>query len=157
MNVRIRSCHAGDAPPLFAVFTEAVRTGAASHYTAAQCAAWAPLDTMPASWPDLLAALDTRVAESGGEIAGFMAATPDGYVDLAFVRPRWMGRSVAQALHDDLLERARARGLTRLSTHASHPARRFFARNGWQVDHPETVDRNGEQLERFAMSLTLDP
>ncbi|NRB19314.1 MAG: GNAT family N-acetyltransferase [Rhodobacteraceae bacterium] len=110
---------------------------------------------MPDKWPGRLATLNVWVAEADGEIAGFMAATPQGYIDFAFLRPRWMGRSVAQALYDVILERARSADLTRMTTHASLMARPFFARQGWQVDKMEIVDRNGEQLKRFAMSLTL--
>lgn len=156
MNVTIRTFDPRDATTLYAIFFEAIRVGAAAHYSTAQRLAWAAHADMPAGWPDKLAAHDTFVAETGGEVAGFMAATPDGYIDLAFVRPRWMGRNVAQALYDCVLERAHRRGLTRLTTHASHLARPFFARQGWQVDTTENSDKNGEVLTNFAMSLDLE-
>jgi len=159
VSIDIRAYHPDDAATLFAIFVEAVRIGAATHYTPAQCLAWAPDTDMPSNWPDRLASLETWVAkadsEIGCEIAGFMAATPQGYVDLAFVRPRWMGRSVAQALYECVLERARRDKLTHLTTHASLLARPFFARQGWQVDATEMIDRNGEVLRRFAMSVNL--
>ncbi|NIZ59504.1 GNAT family N-acetyltransferase [Sedimentitalea sp. CY04] len=156
MSVTIRAYHPDDARTLYSIFSEAIHKGTVAHYSAAQRQAWAPSADMPDWWPDSLAKLETWVAEAGGEIAGFMCATPQGYVDFTYVRPRWMGRSVAQALYDITLERARGRNLTRLTTHASLMARPFFARQGWQVDEMEIVDRNGEQLKRFAMSLTLD-
>ena len=159
MNVSVRPHDPrtkGEAAALYAIFVEAVRVGAKDHYSQAQRRVWAPHDQMPDGWPDRIARLETWVGEANGEIAGFMAADEDGYVDLAFVRPRWMGRGVAQALHGRVVERARKRGLTRLTTHASHLARRFFVRRGWQVDYPETVERDGEVLERFAMFLNLE-
>jgi putative acetyltransferase len=155
VNVEVRAYRPDDATRLYAIFIESIRVGAANHYTHAQRLAWAPEPDMRAGWPDQLAALETWVAQVDDDIAGFMGATPQGYIDLAFVRPRWMGRGVAQALYDCIFERARGRGLTRLTTHASLLAQPFFARQGWQVDTPETVDRNGEALKRFAMSLTL--
>ncbi|AZV77561.1 GNAT family N-acetyltransferase [Parasedimentitalea marina] len=155
MSVTTRAYHTDDAETLFAIFYEAIHDGASAHYSLAQRQAWAPGSTMPATWPDRLAALDVCVAQSDGEIAGFMAASLQGYIDFAFVRPRWMGRSVAQTLYDVILERARGANLTRMTTHASLLARPFFARQGWQVDEMEIVDINGEQLKRFAMSLTL--
>ncbi|MVO15810.1 GNAT family N-acetyltransferase [Parasedimentitalea huanghaiensis] len=155
MSVSTRTYHRGDAETLFEIFVEAIHDGASAHYTDAQLHAWAPSQDMPDSWPYTMAKLETWVAEAKGEIAGFMCATPQGYIDLAYVRPCWMGRSVAQTLYDVILKRARNTDLTRMTTHASLMARPFFARQGWQVDEMEIVDRNGEQLKRFAMSLTL--
>jgi putative acetyltransferase len=158
VNVEIRAYYPGtdrEAATLFAIFFEAVRDGAGDHYTLAQRQAWAPDTEMPTQWPDKLAKLHTVVAEVDDEIAGFMAATPQGYVDLAFVRPRWMGRGVAQAVYDGIVEWARRSDLTCLTTHAGHLARPFSARQGWQVDTIETIDRNGEALTRFAMSVEL--
>lgn len=155
MSVTTRVYTPNDAETLFTIFVEAIHEGAAAHYTHAQRMAWAPNSEMSATWPARLAALEVIVAESDDEIAGFMAVTSEGYIDSTYVRPRWMGRSVAQALYDVVLERAHADTLPRMTTHASLLARPFFAKQGWQVDEMEIVDRNGEQLKRFAMSLTL--
>ena len=162
MNVHIRlydQTAPGEDATLYGIFFEAARIGARDHYTDAQRQAWAPHCDMPKGWADKLGQMQTWVGEVEGEVAGFMAmrddSPTDGYLDIAFVRPRWMGRGVAQALYGIILERARARGLIRLTTHASHLARPFFARQGWRVDYPETVERDGEALERFAMSLDL--
>jgi putative acetyltransferase len=156
VNVQIRPYHSPEAAALYAVFVEAVQIGAADHYTLAQRLAWAPDQPMPDGWPDRLATPETWVADVDGAIAGFMAVSTAGYIDLAFVRPRWMGRAVAQAVYERIVERAQRADLPCLTTHASHPARHFFARNGWQVDAAEIVDRNGESLTRFAMSLILE-
>ena len=162
MNVRLRPYdpqRKGEDAALYDIFFEAARTGARDHYTDAQRRAWVPHRNMPNGWAGKLAQMQTWVAEVENEVAGFMAlredSQSDGYIDLAFVRPRWMGRGVAQALYGIILERAHAGGLTRLTTHASHLARPFFARVGWRVDYPETVEKDGEALERFAMSLEL--
>ena len=84
-----------------------------------------------------------------------MAVEPGGYLDLAFVLPEYIGRGVAKALYCEVLEWADKEGLDRLTVHASHQARRFFLRQGWTIDYAETVERNSQKLERFAMSLML--
>jgi len=159
VNVQVRGYDPGDAAVLYAIFVEAARDGTTNHYTPAQRLAWAPDTSMAPEWPGKLAALDTWVAMAENEIAGFMAATQRGYIDLAYVRPRWMGRGVAQALYDRIVERARGRSLSRLTTHASLSARSFFLRQGWRVENGETIERNiernGEALTRFAMSIDL--
>lgn len=157
MTLRLRPYHEGDSDTLFAIYVDAVRNGTRDHYSEAQRRAWAPTTTPPPLWAARLGGYDTDVALLNGEIAGFMATSAEGYVDLAFVRPCMARRGVGQALHDALLKRASARGLTRLSTHASHLAKPFFARNGWQVEAPEQIDRNGVTLERFAMERHLSP
>lgn len=152
----VRRYRDGDAPSVYEVFLQAVHEGAARHYSAAQRSAWAPLGEMPAGYPARLERMNTFVAEDTRGIAGVMAATPEGYLDLAFVRPNWMGRGMAQALYSPIIEDAQDRQITRMTTHASHLAKPFFLKNGWKVDGAETVLRQGVGLDRFAMSLTLD-
>ena len=86
-----------------------------------------------------------------------MSLRPDGYLDLAFVLPEVMGKGHAAALYDALLALAEEAGIMRLWVHASHLARRFFGRRGWQVDEAEVVELRGEALTRFQMSLELGP
>ncbi|XHO07459.1 hypothetical protein ACEQUB_p00705 (plasmid) [Ralstonia syzygii] len=50
--VRIRSFHPGDEPALHAIFYSAVHQLAATHYTAAQSAAWAPADRGTTTQPN---------------------------------------------------------------------------------------------------------
>ncbi len=155
-DLSVRRATAQDHVALYGVYYKSVRHGAAAFYTTEQRAAWAPSEQPSSPTTDPDDTLLRWVAEVNGKIIGFMAVTPDGYIDLAFVLPEWMGQGVAQALYDQLLEWARRNGLTRLTAHASHFARRFFDKQGWQVDHPEIIARNGQELERFIMSLELE-
>ncbi|MEC3860874.1 GNAT family N-acetyltransferase [Mesobacterium sp. TK19101] len=138
------------------VFYDAVRQGAATFYTAEQRAAWAPTPDPDPNLPDKLLQQACFVAVQDDRIVGLMSLAEGGYLDMAFVRPEVMGKGVATALHGAVLDEARAQGKTRLTTHASHLARRFFGRNGWQVDFEEDVALRGQVLHRFGMSLSLD-
>ncbi len=51
---------------------------------------------------------------------------------------------------------AQERGLGRLFTDASFPARRFFARRGWSVRRAQKVARRGAVLINFRMERRLD-
>ena len=150
----LRPYRAEDRAACAAVFFRAVREGAARAYDAAQREAWAP--DGPEEGPDRLLDQWCLVAERDGRVAGFMAITPEGYLDMAFVLPEEMRRGTAGRLYDALLAQARAAGLSRLTVHASHLARPFLERRGWLVDAPERVTRNGQHLDRFAMSLKLE-
>ena len=150
---RIRPYRADDSAACHAVYVRAVREGAAPFYTLDQRMAWAPNTVRPAGMPDKLLDQWAWVAEDDRQITGFMSLRPDGYLDMAFVMPEVMGRGTAAALYDTLIARARAESLPRLTVHASHLARRFLDRRGWQVDAAEQHPVGGQTLERFAMSL----
>ncbi len=155
-RTRIRAYRADDRAACHHVFYRAVHEGAAAFYDADQRAAWAPSAQPDLSKPDKLLDQWCWIAEGAeGGVIGFMSLRRDGYLDVAFVLPEAQGTGVANALLDALIARARAEGLTRLTVHASHLARRFFAKHGWQVDHAEAHPARGQTLERFAMSLML--
>jgi putative acetyltransferase len=155
MSPTLRAYRASDRAACRHVFHRAVREGAADAYTAAQLVAWSPTDAFDPSEPDDLLQQVCLVAEQDGRIAGFMSLWPDGYLDMAFVLPEARGTGVADALYAALLDHARAEGINRLTVHASHLARRFFLKRGWQVDAAEDYPLRGQTLERFAMSLPL--
>ncbi len=153
--IRVRPYRAEDAGVLGAVFFEAVRIGAAPKYTAEQREAWAPERPSAGVWAARLAGLVTLVAEGDSGVLGFMALRGDGYLDLAFLRPDQRGKGVADALLRAVLDEARARGLTRLTTEASAMARSFFLRHDWQDLGAQEVVRRGVSLENFRMALEL--
>ena len=153
----IRPYRPDDRAAVARIFYRAVREGAAAFYDDAQRAAWAPRDTPDPTKPDKLLDQWCWVAEDGGRITGFMSLCDDGYLDMAFVLPEVMGKGHAAALYDTLLQKARSQGFPRLTVHASHLARPFFVRRGWQVDKAELHPSNGQVFERFAMSLALAP
>lgn len=155
----LRRYRDGDADGCAAVFERAVHEGAARHYTAEQRAAWAPPGPRPREaalrFADRLARQITWVAVRGTDIAGFMSLRPDGYVDFTYVAPEEMGSGLAGRLYERILGEARALGLTRLTSEASHLARPFFARHGWRIDAPQEVERLGVKIPNFRMSLDL--
>lgn len=155
--VRVRAYREGDAPRLAQVFDRAVREGTVGAYDAAQRAAWASAMDTPPDWSRRLSEEITLVAERDGRVAGFMTLGRDGFLDLAFVLPEAMGTGVAAALHDRVLVEADARGMTRLTTDASHLARRFFLKQGWRDLGERQVELGGTLLPSFGMEKRLRP
>ena len=151
----LRAYHEADRTACWHVFFRAVHEGAAGFYTPEQRQAWAPRQTVP-DGPDKLLTQHCIVAERAGRIVGFMSLTDAGYLDMAFVLPEEMGKGTAAALHDAVITHATDTGLAaRVTTHASHLFRRFLLRQGWQVVAAETVERDGERLDRFVMDRVL--
>ncbi|MFC2968627.1 GNAT family N-acetyltransferase [Acidimangrovimonas pyrenivorans] len=157
--MELRRFHSADAPACAALFHRAVHEGAAEHYSPAQRAAWAPYATPPREALDRLAARLseelTWVAEEEGALEGFMSLRIDGYLDMAFVAPERRRTGLAGQLYDKIEAEARALGLIRLTTEASHLARPFFLKRGWQVDAAQQVERQSVLIPNFRMSKAL--
>lgn len=153
--IAVRRFHLHDAGPCRLVFYEAVHQGAASHYTKEQCLAWAPSRDMPPLWPDRLADQITYVGQSADGIEGFFTLNHDGHLDLAFVRPRQMGRGLAGRLYDACFADAAAGDMTSAYTEASYLSRPFFLRRGWCVIAQQEVERFGTYLTNFRMQITF--
>jgi putative acetyltransferase len=155
MELSVRPYEASDAEATAALFHDTVRTAAGPGYSAAQRKAWSPEVPDTASWHPRLAGATTMIAEDGTGLAGFMSLRADGYLDMAFVRADRVGTGVAKALYDSLLAQAEHSGIKRLTTDASHLARRFFERQGWHVVREQRQTRGDVELTNFRMERTL--
>jgi putative acetyltransferase len=138
------------------VFFRAVREGTAGRYTEAQRHDWATSPEPDWTRPDPREGQETWVSEEAGRITGFMAMTPEGYLDMAFVLPEVMGKGHAGAIYDVLLAHAKAAGIARLTVRASHFSRRFLEKRGWRLDGAEPyTSPAGITHEINLMSLDL--
>ncbi len=153
--MEVRSFRAADAEPLGEVFHAAVRQGAVSRYAEEQVAAWSPEAPKGERWAERLSGADTVVAEEDGRLLGFMTADEAGYLDLAFVLPEAMGQGISDGIYSVLEGRARAKGISRLTTQASLLAEPFFARHGWTVVRRQEVEIGGVVLKNAWMEKLL--
>ncbi|NNK77410.1 MAG: GNAT family N-acetyltransferase [Litoreibacter sp.] len=144
-----------DAKATYDIFFTSVRKGTAEHYSLRQREAWAGSSVQPENWCRRLGSQHTLVAEMEGRIVGFMSLKESGFLDLAFVFPNTMGTRVSDRLYEALEEWAREQKLEKLTTNASHLARSFLARYGWEVVKAQTVMSNGREIENFQMEKLL--
>ncbi|WP_298292740.1 GNAT family N-acetyltransferase [uncultured Litoreibacter sp.] len=151
----VRAYSLDDAEATYRVFFDAVRLGAKTRYTTEQRTAWVPDERMPDSWPDKLARDTTFVSEEDGRITGFMQLLELSHVDMAYVAPDKMGTGTASDLYDKIEAEARKQGFTMMTTEASHLAKSFFAKQGWQVEAAQVVTRNGVEIPNFRMFKDL--
>ena len=139
------------------LFTASVHGLGASAYDPGQCAAWAPIPPDLCAWRERLAARITLVARDGDALAGFIAYTPEGHIDLLFVAPEQARRGIASQLYDHAERDLIARGAEALTTNASVVAAPFFSRHGFDIVTAQTVQLRDHGLVRFAMRKTLRP
>ncbi|RFP88000.1 GNAT family N-acetyltransferase [Rhodobacteraceae bacterium 63075] len=155
MCLSVRDASADDLDALGALFFRSVREGAAPCYSEAERAAWAPEMPSGADWARRLEGLELLMAEQDDTPLGFMAVSPEGYLDMAFVTPEARAKGVSDAIYAVLECRARSKRLHELSTHASLMAKSFFERQGWNVGQAEDVARGAETLRRYRMTKAL--
>src|ERR1700679_854353 len=152
----VRRFESADAPRVCEIFYRSVHEVASLRYDPAQIRAWAPKVPDPEHWFQRLHDYDTFVADNDvGETIGWIATSPEGYIDMLFCLPEAVGRGVAAGLYTEAERTAIARGLTRLTAHASLLAQPFFERHGWVIESHEMVVRNGVEMPRAAMSKML--
>ncbi len=153
----IRPMGDGESDVLGRVFYDAVRHGSARAYSKEQREAWAWTQPDDANWAARLGEQSTVVAEADGRAIGFMTLNLEtGYLDLAFVLAEAQGTGVADALYLVLEGRARAAGLTRLTSDASHLAKPFFLRHGWVLLGTRSAERSGVALQNWQMEKQLE-
>jgi len=156
-QVQIRIFRDEDAPVIAEIFFSAIHQIASAHYTRAQIEAWAP--AMPDPDRFVIRGSDGRtifvaVDESDRPIA-YGDLEPDGHIDHLFCSPAHVGTGVSTAVYDRLEAAGRAAGMDLLYVEASEPARRFFLKRGFQVDHRRDFEIRGVAIHNYRMTKIL--
>jgi putative acetyltransferase len=157
-DVRIRLFLSEDAPALAALFHAAVHGIARADYSQAQVDAWSPCVPNPARFRAraadgrvVLVAVDDRDAPLAyGDVEA------DGHVDHLYCRPDAAGTGVTAALYEALEAAARGRGIGRLYTEASEPARRFILKQGFAVVARNDFELGGVAIHNWRMEKRLE-
>lgn len=147
----IRAYRPVDLNAVAQLFTVSIHNLAAGHYNQAQLDVWAPETPDLNLWRKRLADLQTLVAEEHDELAGFIAYSRGGHIELLYVSPAYPRRGVASVLYRHAQTALYSVGITALTTHASLSARPFFEHQGFTVEAEENVARLGVSLPRLAM------
>ena len=153
--MNIRSYRAADCPLLAQLFYDTVHTVNARDYSPAQLAAWATGSVDLAAWNRSFLQHHTLVAIDADQIVGFGDMDQDGFLDRLYVHHAFQRRGVARAILQQLEEPAKARGVTRFTTHASITARPFFERFGYVVLQRNEVVRAGISLTNYTMEKRI--
>jgi putative acetyltransferase len=156
--VHIRPFRPGDEAKLAAIFHAAIHQIAARHYTAEQIDAWSP--QVPDESRFLARGTDGRTllvaVDVDDEPLAYGDVESDGHIDHLFCRPDAAGTGITTGLYQALEEAARTRGIAMLFTEASEPARRFFARRGFQVVERNDFKIDGVPIHNFRMKKRLE-
>ncbi|MEL7130252.1 MAG: GNAT family N-acetyltransferase [Pseudomonadota bacterium] len=154
-KINIRKATSGDFEALARVHHLAIHQGATA-YTMEQRRAWSPAQKTADEMAQRLNGQSVFLGETEeNDLMGFLTLANGGYVDFAYILPRYRGAGLFRALLSRVEMEARLNWLPRLHTHASLHARPAFAAMGFQVIRPETISIGQVWLPRFAMEKRL--
>ena len=155
--MEVRPFRPEDAPALAAIFHSAVHQIASLHYTQAQVNAWSPEVPDPARFE--ARAADGRLmlvaVDAGDAPLAYGDLEADGHIDHLYCRPDAAGTGVAAALYAEIEAAAHRRGIARLYTEASQPARHFFAKRGFVEVSRNNFEIVGVPIHHFRMEKIL--
>ncbi len=144
-----------DAQALMQVLHDSVHGVANSHYAPSQLKAWSPSAMDASTAQKRLAGQQVFLAEDNEGLCAFMTLRNDSHLDFAFAHPRVIGKGVASAIYEQLLEYARRSGHRTLTSDISLAARTFFEKRGWQFLQEQIVERHGVALTNFKARLEI--
>lgn len=153
-NCSFRWASAGDYDQLADIMFDAVRNGE-SRYTERQREAWVPVRRTGSDWVERLHGQQIIVAEQEGEAVGFMSLAAGGYIDFAYIRPQAQHSGLFRQLLSRIVERAIAKRVPVLWTHASLMAEPAFKSLGFIVRRREQVAIGPEAFDRCEMERRL--
>ncbi len=151
----IRDYQPTDRAALAEVFRDAIRQTAAGCYSAEQLAVWSSFADDSEQFQHRLSLGITRVAIVQQQIAAFGQLHPSNHLDLLYAHSSFARQGCATLIYQQLEAEAIAQGAETLQTEASHIAKHFFLKMGFEVLELETVEREGLQFERFRMQKML--
>lgn len=131
VRLSIRMASACDVPAMARVHVAAVRALCRTHYRAHELSRW--ISQGPGLYSGLMRSATVMVAEQGGAIVGFAAASlANGYVRAVYVAPGAAGSGVGGRLLARLERAARVFGVRRLKVDATLNAAGFYERAGYR-------------------------
>jgi len=139
----IRPYQPEDIEAVYQLFYKSVHQVAKKDYTPQQLAAWAKPQRNTLRWDESLQKQTTWVAETNGEISGFISLRPeDGYLDFLYTHYRHQGQGIATLLLLALENEAKQHKLLQLTTDSSLTALPFFLSKGFYLveQNIKTVD-----------------
>lgn len=155
MEVSFRTYTRQDAAAVAAAFRESVRGIGIEQYTAEQVRVWSAFPYDMDEFRERLAQGLTVVAEDNQRIVAFGQLNPKDHVEFMYAVKSHSRSGLATAIYRQLECRAVEEKVTRLYTEASRIARPFFLKQGFTVNKPEIVYREGVAFERFQMSKKI--
>lgn len=153
--MKIRRYKPGEEIQLMEVFVSSVRENAANYYNREQLQAWAPNSIDREEWKNKMHRINPFVILDNDKILGYADLQSSGYIDHFFVRGGYSGRGIGKQLMNFLLQKAKEKDITELSSDVSLAAQPFFKKFGFKPIISKKVEVRGVELENALMKKDM--
>lgn len=154
-SLEFRAACSADFEALRQLFMASIQGLALSDYSLEQRNAWSEFGNRSSAFDARLNKTETFVAETNGVIAGFVAYTSCGTIDLLYVHPRFARQGVALNLLTAVENEMDTLGVSSISADVSDTARAVFEKAGYTFVRRNTVQRSGVELQNTSMEKQL--
>lgn len=155
--MHVRPFRDSDSEALARIFFSAVHEIAGAYYTPEQIAAWAP--TLPDPLQFAHRATDGRIvlvaADADDRPIAYGDVERGGHLDHLYCLPEAAGCGVAKRLYEELELAARSAGVSVIYVEASEPAKRFFAKQRFELVGRNDFQIDGVPIHNFKMRKLL--
>lgn len=155
-RVQVRKFQDKDARAMVDIFYNTIHQINKKDYAQAQLDVWAPKSKLELDgWLQKWQKLNPFVAVVDEQVVGFAEFENNGHIDCFYCHHDWVGKGVGSALMKAIDEQANASDIHRIYAEVSITARPFFEAKGFKVVKPQTVIRDGVELQNFVMEKYL--
>lgn len=140
---------------LLVIFRNAVNSVSNQFYTQRQKELWASSSKDLAKWKARFANNKPFIAFYQNKPVGFMDIDQNGYIDLAYVSPKFQGLGVASKLLETILKKVKNSEIKSLTTNSSKAALSFFKKFGFKIVKKNEIKIEDEILENYSLKLDL--
>lgn len=149
----IRRYRPGDETSIAEIFSNAIHQIACEFYTPEQCLAWSPRSHNYEYWKHRCKEKRPFVTTVGRDLSGFLELDPDGYIDCAYVNPKYRRLGIMRRMAEHAISAGFETGLGRVYVDASLCAKPLFEKLGFTLLEKRLVKLGAQELQNFRMEL----
>mgnify|MGYP006291093619 CR=1 FL=1 len=154
MDIIIRRAVPADVDAMLRLFDESIRGLAFKDYSPTEIDAWIGKADRD-KWLHRIKEQHFMICEMESTLAGFSTITKEGYLDLLYVHPDYVGKGIATRLLSQMEGAARKFNCSQIEADVSLTAKGVFLVMGYEIVSEHLVSVGEEQLKNFKMIKIL--
>lgn len=154
-TAKIREGNNNDLAKMKQLFTDTITHICKKDYDDVQIEAWKLGAENEIRWQKVMENQYVLIAESNGEITGFISLDQGNYIDFLFVHKDYQNQGIAFQLYQLIEHEAIKQEKTFMTADVSKTAKPFFEKMGFSIVREQSVPVRGVELTNYKMERKL--